>query len=236
MSDNQLRRVCILACSISLTGGAFYASQNLAGAAVPEISFQQRLERGEVVVGLKDVGSTKFVTGSMIINEPPDRVWPIMVNPFEFLGKISPRMKEVEVVTDKANLSVLKVTLDVTLIPHFTYIVESRYENSARIEFKRIGGVLKDFRGLWEMSPACNGARTQLTYSMYIDPGFPVPQWIIREGVKAELPRTLLALRKRVGAVCEDSAALEPHTILAAVVTHPVNSHPHLTAVDAATE
>jgi Polyketide cyclase / dehydrase and lipid transport len=236
MLNAQLGRGCILACSISLWSGAVNAPKDLASAAVPEITFQERLERGEVVVGLKDVGTTKFVTGSMLINEPPDRVWPIMVNPYEFLGKISPRMKNVEVVTDRANLSVLKVTLDVTLIPHFTYIVESRYENSARIEFKRIGGVLKDFRGYWEMSPAGNGSRTQLTYSMYIDPGFPVPQWIIREGVKAELPRTLLALRKRVGAVCEKSAALEPHTILAAAVNHPVGNHPHLPAIDGATE
>jgi len=236
MSNIQLRRTCILACSISLLGGAFYASQSLAGAAVPEISLQERLERGEVVVGLKDIGSTKFVTGSVLINEPPERIWPIMVNPFEFLGKISPRMKEVEVVTDKANLSVLKVTLDVILIPHFTYVVESKYENGARIEFKRIGGVLKDFRGWWEMSPACNGSSTQLTYSMYIDPGFPVPQWMIREGVRAELPRTLLALRKRVGAVCENSAALETHTILAAGVNHNNALHAHLTPIEDSTQ
>jgi hypothetical protein len=233
MFNKRFFRGLLLACTIS---GAQTERPEVARASVPELSLQERLEKGEVVVGLRDVGATKFVTGSLLINEPPDRVWPIMVNPFEFLGKISPRMKNVEVVTDKANLSVLKVTLDVTLIPHFTYIVESRYENSARIEFKRIGGVLKDFRGFWEMSPACNGSRTQLTYSMYIDPGFPLPQWIIREGVKAELPRTLLALRKRVGAVCEKSAALEPHTILAAAVNHPASNHPHLPAIAGATE
>ena len=60
-------------------------------------SVQEQLERGDVVVGLKDVGHTKYVTAKVLINAPPDRVWPIIVNPFEFQGKISPRMKTVEV-------------------------------------------------------------------------------------------------------------------------------------------
>jgi hypothetical protein len=184
------------------------------------LTVEERLEKGEVVVGLRDIGASKFVTGSVLISEPPERVWPIMVNPFEFQGKISPRMKLVEVMTDQADLSVLKVTLDVVLIPHFTYVVESKYENGTRVEFRRIGGILKDFKGAWEMTPACGGTKTALTYSMYVDPGFPVPQWIVREGVKGELPRTLLALRKRVNGVCEKAEALEPHTILAAAVTH----------------
>ncbi len=181
-------------------------------------NIEERLDRGEVVVGMQEDGPTKFVTGSVVINEPPDKVWPIMVNPFEFRGKISPRMKEVEVVKDQADLSILKVTLDVILIPHFTYVVESRYENGERVDFRRVGGTLKDFRGSWQMSPKHNGTQTELTYAMYIDPGFPVPQWIIREGVKSELPKTLLALRKRVNAVYHRSEAPEAHTILAAMI------------------
>jgi hypothetical protein len=186
---------------------------------------EERLQRGEVIVGMKEIGPSKFITGTVLINEPPERVWPIMVNPFEFLGKISPRMKQLEVVTDQAELSVLKVTLDVVLIPHFTYVVESKYENGARVSFRRISGILKDFKGAWEVSPAEGGSKTALTYSMYIDPGFPLPQWIVREGVKSELPRTLLALRTRVNAVYERAQALEPRTILAAAISRANSNH-----------
>ena len=97
---------------------------------------------------------TKYVEGKILINEPPDKVWPILVNPFEFQGKISPRMKTVEVMSDQTNRSILKVTLDILLIPHFTYIVESLYQNGESVQFHRIGGTLKDFRGSWVMSPA----------------------------------------------------------------------------------
>ena len=155
MSKSFLRCLLAVSCLIPFVA----ALPMRAHSSAPALTVQERLERGEVVVGLKEVGSSKFVTGTVLIAEPPERVWPIMVNPFEFQGKISPRMKEVEVVTDQADLSVLKVTLDVILIPHFTYVVESKYENGARVDFKRLGGVLKDFKGAWEVAPACGRTR-----------------------------------------------------------------------------
>ena len=90
-----------------------------------QLNFQRQLENGKVIVGLKDVGHTKYVTASVLINAPPDKVWPIIVNPFEFQGKITPRIKTIDVVTDQNDRSVLKFTLDVLLIPNFTYTVES---------------------------------------------------------------------------------------------------------------
>ncbi|MBS1994450.1 MAG: SRPBCC family protein [Cyanobacteria bacterium SZAS LIN-2] len=181
-----------------------------------------QLDNGEVVVGMRDVGATKFVTGKILINESPERVWPIMVNPFEFRGRISPRVKKVEVVTDEANLSVMKMTMDTSplpFLPQLSYTVESRYEKTEKgghIEFRRVGGMIRDFRGYWDMAPADGGAKTELTYSMYIDPGFFVPQFIVREGVKGELPRTLTALRKRIKGVYEGEERPERQTIVAA--------------------
>jgi hypothetical protein len=176
-----------------------------------------------VVVGMKTDGDTKYVSASMIINEPPDKIWPIMANPYEFKGKIEPRMKKVEILLDKADMSVMKVTLDMTLLfPNFNYVVESRYINNETIEFKRTGGSLREFKGSWHLAPADGGNKTELTYNIFIDPGFYLPQWIIREGVKGELPRTLAALRRRVLAVCQAKETAEPHTIMAS------GSTPHL--------
>ena len=183
-------------------------------------SVQEQLERGDVVVGLKDVGATKYVTAQVLIDAPPDQVWPIMVNPFEFQGKIAPRMKTVEVVADQKNRSVLKFTIDAMLIPHFTYTVESLYDNGASIQFHSVAGMLKDFRGSWIMTPV-TGGKTELTYCMYVDPGFPVPQWMVREAVKSELPKTLTALRERIQVISKQPAIKQHRTILAAFMRLP---------------
>ncbi len=180
----------------------------------------EKMEKGEIIVGLKTIGETKYVTGRMIINQPPERIWPIMVNPYEFKGTISPRMTALNVIEDHTSTSILKVNMDVMFpIPPITYIVKSKYEHSAlggKIDFWRIGGTLKDFRGQWIMLPRDHGTKTELLYSMYLDPGFFVPQWIIRQGVRAELPKTLEALRGRVKSVWEDSHKLAHPSIMAA--------------------
>jgi hypothetical protein len=184
---------------------------------------QERLEKGEVVCGLETVGKTRFVTGRLLIDQPPEKVWPVMVNPFEFQQKISPRMKTVDVTVDKLHKSVMTVSMDTFPIPDICYTVESDYtrtEHGARVDFHRIGGTLKDFKGHWLVNPACHGKKTELIYSMYLDPGFYVPQWIVRFGVKQELPKTLLALRKRVEEVVAHNAVLEKKTILAATPLH----------------
>lgn len=175
------------------------------------------LSRGQVVVDHKEIGDTKYVVAHVLIDAPPDKVWPVMTNPFEFQGKISPRTKDVQVLKDQFDLSLLQMTVHIGFfLPEVTYLVESKYESNERIDFKRVGGVLKDFRGYWEMRPQANGAKTRVTYAMFIDPGFPVPQWIVRQGVGLELPRTLYALRARVMDVFAGNKALLSKTILAA--------------------
>jgi hypothetical protein len=177
---------------------------------------EEKLASGQVVVGLEELDRTRFVFGRIWIDEPPSRVWRILVNPFEFEGKICPRMKRVEVLVDRIDTSVLKCTVAVCwLIPPVTYTVESKYLACGRIEFKRLSGVPREFKGYWQAKPVSGGRRTEVTYCLYVNPGIPVPQWIIREGVKVELPRVLSGLKERVKAVYDNHMVLEPRTILA---------------------
>lgn len=192
-------------------GGYLHAANNDV-----RLSECEKLSRGQVVVNLKDVQGVKFVVGKIIIDEPPDQVWPVLTNPFEFERRISPRMRHVEVVLDERDRSVLKCTVDVcALFPKVTYIVESLYTPVELIEYRRVGGLLRDFKGSWIISPVKDGTKTEVIYSMFLDPGFPVPQWIIREGVKVELPRTLNSLRARVKSIYTDNAAPAERSIMA---------------------
>ena len=163
----------------------------------PDVS--RRLNSGEVVVGLKEVGKVKYVVGKVLINEPPKVVWPILVNPYEFAGTISSRMKEVKVLLNKSNRSILKCTIGVGFfLPDITYIVDSLYVPLKRIEFHSIGGTLKSFDGEWQLISRDGGNKTEVAYTVNIDPGYPVPSWMVRAGVRMELPKTLDGLRQRL--------------------------------------
>lgn len=178
---------------------------------------QIRLSNGEVVTELVEDADTKFVVSKILIDQPPDAVWPVLVNPFEFAGKICPRMRQCDVLQDQPELSVLQCSIAVCfLFPTITYTVESKYEPVNVVEFKRVSGYLRDFRGSWVLRPRKNGTSTEVLYSMFVDPGVPVPKWIVREAVKTELPRTLIGLRERVDEIANHHGNLEAKTIAAA--------------------
>ncbi len=182
----------------------------------------KRLKAGEVLVSSSEEGQTKFVVSRILIAQPPDKVWQVLANPFEFERKISPRMSKVQVLHDAPERSVLRCRMDIfPPIPSISYDVESTYRPLEEVAFHRIGGAFKDFKGCWGLRPHENGASTEVIYSMYIDTGLPVPQWIVRKAIKMELPRTLLALRKRIIHPATTHGAEETRSILA---VHPLTT------------
>lgn len=219
MVRNSFKRLAASAGLLSLFLGLTLSPSLDARSVDAALEAQQRLSKGEIIVGMKGTGDTKLVTGSVLIDESPDEVWQVVANPYEFCGKISSRMRNIELMVDKHERSVMRVNMDVFLIPHFNYVVESTYKAAEKIEFHRAAGQaqsLKDFNGSWEIRAVDNGTKSELTYSMFMDPGFFVPQWIIREGVKNELPRTLSLIKKRVDAIKMKREKLEAQTIVAA--------------------
>ena len=43
-----------------------------------------------------------------------------------------------------------------------------------------------------------NSGQTLVRYRVFLDPGFWVPQWLVRTSLKADLPAVLTALRTKV--------------------------------------
>ncbi len=207
------RAVCALLASAII----FWQLPGQLSAAEPSQSDEQRLARGEVVVALKHRENIKFVFGRIWIDEEPQRVWQILANPFEFEGRICPRVKRIDVLVDRPDRSVMQMSVNVCWpIPRISYVVESRYDPGRQVTFRRVSGLPKVFKGYWQIKPLADGTKTEVTYGMYVHPGIPVPEWIVREGVKVELPKVLVALRERVKTVYVHKLDLEPRSILAA--------------------
>jgi hypothetical protein len=147
-----------------------------------------------------------------------------MANPFEFRQRICKRMKKLKVLTDEPALSVLDCTIGAIFpIPDFNYVVESRYTDCRHVDFQRVSGSFHEFRGFWDLKPSPLGTGSEVTYSMYIDPGF-VPDWLVRMAVRCELPNVLTGLRERICYLKKNADACEKQSLKAAVYLPPIAS------------
>jgi hypothetical protein len=214
-SDRNIYRITLIAIlSTFLSAPSIEASPSS-----PLSATQKRLEHGDVIVDMQDVGSTKYVTGKILIDESIDHVWSVLTNPFEYAHQVCKRIKQVEVLQDSVERSEVKCGVDGGLfLPPLSYVIESKYAAPNRVEFRRLSGNIKDFKGSWVMNPTADRKKTEVTYSTFIEPGFPLPQWIIREGLKIELPKTMSALRDRVDAIFKEHAKPDPKSIVASRV------------------
>jgi hypothetical protein len=176
----------------------------------------ERLANGNILVDCQDIGGTKYVVAREWVDEPAANIWPILVNPYEFAGSICHNLKRVEILTDLPDVSLMDCTVSVIPpLPDLEYKVESHYTAWQRVDFHRVSGSFKDFRGFWELEPAPDG-KTEIIYSLYLDPGMPLPDWLVQQAERHELPLVLSALRDRLNYLKQNTNAVQKHTIMAA--------------------
>jgi carbon monoxide dehydrogenase subunit G len=179
---------------------------------------KKNLNKGQVVVGFTQKGASRYVLGRILLDATPEQIWSVLANPYEFQNGIYSRMKDVQMLEDEPRHSVMRCKISVGLVvPDVDAVVESDYTPMQRIAFHRKAGSLKALDGGWKLTPRDNG-KTEVSYWMSIDPGIPVPGWLVNEGVKSDLPKTLVALRKRLNSLKTAQATLLSKSILAASV------------------
>ena len=137
-------------------------------------------------------------------------------------------MTHVDVILDQPEKSVMNCTLNLCFpFPRVNYTVESNYDAVNSVEFHCVSGFLRDFRGCWVLRPCAEGKNTELCYAMYAYRGIPIPKWMVREGVKSELPQMLTAIRRRVEAVASAKETPETKTISAVIALNHVRIAAH---------
>lgn len=134
----------------------------------------------------------------ILIDAPAEKVWPIMTD-CEAAPKFVPGLAACQVLHSGQDWEIIQHDVKWTwLLPEVSYVFLEEYEKNKRIDFERIRGGLRDIRGSWRLVPLNDGRQTVLAYGVYLDPGFFVPQWLVRHSLKADLPAVLSALRTQV--------------------------------------
>ena len=185
----------------SLAALALVALPALAAESTPTAPELARLARGEVVVrNLAPKNSTAArVWAAVQIAAPIDVVWAVMVD-VDHAPEFVPDLRRARRLERATDHEIIEHTVRYSpLLPEFTYRFRADYRRPAQIDFQRISGDLKAMSGTWTLATTAGG--TVVTYSVYLDPGFFVPQWLVRQSLRKNLSAVLLAVRNRAMAV-----------------------------------
>lgn len=159
-----------------------------------------KIQNGEILVHLaqSDQQPRGSVEAVVWIDAPAETIWRIMTD-CEAAPTFVPGLTACRVLASGDNWEVIRHNVKwMWLFPRVAYEFRADYQVNRQITFKRIRGDLREMKGMWRLTPMEDGTHTVVRYSVYLDPGFFVPGWIVRRSLKKNLPAVLGALRDRV--------------------------------------
>jgi ribosome-associated toxin RatA of RatAB toxin-antitoxin module len=84
-------------------------------------------------------------------------------------------------------------------LPTFDHVFRLDYTPYSRIDVERVSGPIEYMQGSWWFIPQDNG-RVLLLYELALDPGLPIPRFLVRATLKRDLPKIMRAVRERAEA------------------------------------
>ena len=174
-------------------------------AAQPSLDWLDRdaLAAREVQVYVKhgDRPLTAEIQVAVEIDAPPAAIWDVLkaceVSP-EYVPNVQSCTKLEELDGGRAEL--FKQTIKpVFFLASFEHVFRLDYTPYTRIDLNRVSGPIAHMQGTWWLLPEDNG-RILLVYELALDPGMPIPRFMVRATLKRDLPKVLAAVRERAEA------------------------------------
>lgn len=159
----------------------------------------ERLKSGEILVHVKQVDDLPqgMVEAIVLIEAPAENIWRIMTDCRE-IPKFVPGVKSCRVLDSGQNWEIIRHEVKwIWLLPKITYVFRADYLPNRKIDFASIKGDLREMKGKWQLTPLGPDNQTIVRYSVFLDPGFFLPQWLVRQSLKSDLPALLTSLRNK---------------------------------------
>lgn len=195
-----LRALSIRACGLILCTAL---AASAAAAMVIDKQAVQRLKSGETVVAITadDTGEADGHIEAVIdIPAPPGKIFSIMTDCARAMRFV-------------AHLTLCKVLergrdglWDVrehhaqwlAILPEMVSVFRSDYVPGREIRFSKVRGDFRVMKGSWRLEPLNAGTATRVFYDARVGIDLPVPAFMLRASLEADVPKLLQALRGEV--------------------------------------
>jgi hypothetical protein len=155
----------------------------------------------EVYVERSDRPLTAEVKVAVEIDAPATAIWDVLkaceIAP-EYVPNVQSCTKLEELDGGRAELFVQTIK-PIFFMPTFEHVFRLDYTPYTRIDVNRVSGPIAVMQGTWWLLPR-DGGHILLVYELALDPGMPIPRFLVRATLKRDLPKVLAAVRERAEA------------------------------------
>ena len=155
----------------------------------------------QIFVERSDRPLTSEVKLAAEIDAPATAIWDVLkaceIAP-EYVPNVQSCKKVEELDGGRAELFVQTIK-PVFFLPTFEHEFRLDYTPYSRIDVNRVSGPIAHMQGTWWLLPGDNG-RILLVYELALDPGMPIPRFLVRATLKRDLPKVNAAVRERAEA------------------------------------
>jgi len=185
---------------------ALLAAPLFAAAAPPEEPDLGWLDREalaarEIQVRTRRDGPTVIVEVVALIDASPAAIWDVLtaceIAP-EYVSNIV-SCERLEVVDGGRAELFVQTVKPAFFIPRFEQVFRLDYEPYERIDVLEVSGPLERMEGRWWFLPGAGGT-VMLAHTMEVDPGFPIPRFLLRATMRRDLTTIMEAVRARAEA------------------------------------
>ena len=135
------------------------------------------------------------------VDAPPTAIWDVLTR-CEIAPEYVPNVKSCRRLErldeGRADLFV-QVIKPAFFLPTFEHVFRLDYTPHTRIDVHRVSGPIELMEGSWWLLPQ-NDGRILLVYELALDPGMPIPRFLVRATLKRDLPKVMAAVRERAEA------------------------------------
>ena len=139
------------------------------------------------------------ITAKAVLSGPPEKVWAVISDCSKYKGRM-PRIAAAKLLKKEGNKHTCEVTIEVPFpFSNLTAVTEAVHEESAEgmsRRWKLVRGDYKKNEGFWEIKPLDGGKKSQVTYSLHVEPNTSLPSSILEAAQKKAIPDLFVRLEK----------------------------------------
>lgn len=139
------------------------------------------------------------ITAKAVLSQPPEKVWGVISDCSKYKGRM-PRIAAAKLLKKEGNTFTCEVTVEVPFpLSNLTAVTEATHQEGPdgySRRWKLVRGDYKRNEGSWEIKPLEGGKKSEVTYTLHVEPNTALPSSILEAAQKKAIPDMFVRLEQ----------------------------------------